>query len=275
MRTSSFGSELRTAVGSLGLLGVLLATGSCAKKADIPDPPDVSPLVAKYDAPDGQVNARSLASALSGAVQLAGSIAGTGLAVYLRDLVQRVREAAAQSQAAENTSGRLQSPDVQLDAHVTVTRTCSGWNPADTTPNPGLNGQVLLNGVVKNDIALPTVWGNTLGRCLQTVQVDGQPLKMFVDGSIVLQNVSPEAPLFVTLSGKFGSENALPALDGTADFRVLSNGQVEVRAHAPDGGDVIVFFGNGEAGMRGANGRFICSVEQRLCTGPDGRSIQW
>jgi len=275
MRTSSSGSELRARLATAGLLCGAIGASSCMKEAEIPDPPDVSGLVRVYESPDGEVNAASVAAGLVNGVQIASTVAGTGLGLYLREVANRVHESAALEVSRDRLNDRLEQPEIEIDASIVVTRVCNGWLDPNAPPNAAQNGLVEAHGVVRNDLPLPTVWGNSVGRCLQSVPVEARTVQLFFEGSYVVEVTGAGEPIFIQLAGSFGSGQASSVVSGTRDFRVLPNGQVEVRAPAPTGGDVIVFFGAGEIGVRGANGRFVCSLDAHTCTSPRGEVFQW
>jgi hypothetical protein len=271
MRTSSFASDL----GRLLLAAMVdVCSGACAKDAEIPAPPDVSPILAIYDEPDGRVDAATAASVLTDAVAVAAVISLSGVGVEFRDLFRSVRARADEELARVREDGSLEEPDFEIDASVTLRRTCNGWSDPDAAPDPMQNGVLEAHGVVSDDVVVPRVWGHTMGACLQMTDTMGTTVRSSFQGTFVLDETPKGDAFFALFDGILGTP-ITPSLTGEHDFRVLRSGEIEVRAAAKGGGFVIAFVGSDEVGLRGSNGRYVCALARRFCESPDGRGFQW
>lgn len=267
MRISSFASEVV-------LAALVVSSASCAKEAEIPAPPDVSPIIRIYDAPDGRVDVATVASVLTDAVVFAGIVSLSGVGVEFRELFRSVRGRAEDELANVRSSGRLDEPGFTIDASVTVRRVCNGWGDTSAAPDAMRNGVLEAHGIVSDDLVVARVWGHSLASCLQTSDAMGLTLRTSFQGTFVLDESPKGEAFFVQFDGIVGSP-ITPSITGEHDFRVLESGEIEVRAAAKGGGYVIAFVGGDEIGVRGSNGRYVCALARRFCTSPDGVGFQW
>lgn len=278
MRTCSCVSERAGAAArrlALASRGLALVTGSlaCAREVEVPTQPAAAPLVRAYEAPDGVVDPVTVGATAATAVTFTTTLAGSGLLVFLNDLVNAVQEASSAQIDRVTDDDELDPDEVKLDAVVRVRMICNGWDELDTPPNAERDGVVEALGVVRANVLDPTITA-TATRCRQSEPVGPATFRFSFGGRLVVYPFAvPEQPLLVQLDGAFESRNA--ALRGAFDFRILADGQLELRLPAPTGGSLVFFIGAGALGVRGSNGTFTCTLESRVCTGPAGEQFQW
>ncbi len=275
MRTCSYASERARAAALAMAVTTALTMGSlaCAREVEIPTQPDVAPLVQAYESPDGVVDSVTVAATAATAVTFTTAIAGSGLLVFLGDLVQSVQEASNEQTERVQEDDELDPHRVKFDAVVRVRRVCSGWNEPGSAPDPDRDGIVDALGVVRDNVLEPTITG-TATRCRQSQRVGSSELRFSYDGGLtVFPFAVPGQPLLVQLDGVFESRGV--TIRGAFDFRVLASGRVELRLPAPTGGSLVFSAGEGTIGVRGSNGTFTCALDARICTGPAGEPFQW
>ena len=264
MRTYSFVFER-----ALVLVAVSLG---CARVNDVPDPPDVSSIVAAYEHPDGVVDAEAVVRELPVAVAIARGIAESGIPEFVNEILSTVRDSA-DDRIAVTSGSDLQSSDVHIDALLRVRRVCNGLTDDSAPADPARNGQLDLRAVVRGNKLQPTVWGSTIGRCIETVTVEGHAERLFFDGGLTLHpHGKDDATVLVRVDGRVGVRDH--ELASAFDFRLVNRESVELRARAR-GGWIVFYLSPDRFGVRGSNGDFTCSLESHVCRRVGGGSVRW
>jgi hypothetical protein len=265
-------------VETLVLAAGLLVTACVSAKmnVDIPESPDMEPLVESYDFPDAPFSVdllQGLVQQLQDNIELLqdlGFLPESGGPV---DPVSLALAALSGEQGGGQTEGQQQTivvhgdvesqsqaivvggEEVSGDGYVEVTRICDGWGDA-AAPDAEANGTVNLTAVFSDQGFDAVIWGEATA-CKYRVG----DLKLLLDGSVSVYtgDMLPQwdgttfttgqaDELLVSFDGKVTATSKEPdgktkvtELPGTFDFRLLlAANSLEVSLNTPDGN--IVFF---------------------------------
>jgi hypothetical protein len=255
------GNVLR--IGAALAAGAVLAVGCGPSRVEVQAlPPEVQALNDVYDAPTGTVPPQAMQQILE-----------------LQQTLDLVSDARVVSRPLVGLRNRVQLGGLATDpatipgkdrplinASVTVTQTCVGWDPASTTPNPD-DGTIEVFSQFVGSVLQRTILG-TASSCRARADLPGSStLNVFLDGtfSLFLQGPLPadesQAAYLMAWNGTIGTASA--QAQTSFDFRVVPP-QVEVRIPVADG-DIIGSVGANEVTLRGANGTFGCSFTTFEC----------
>ncbi|MDB4938478.1 MAG: hypothetical protein JWP87_5450 [Labilithrix sp.] len=233
-------SDLRDALSlAVVALGSALPI-SCAP--ELPDPPDVSRLVASYAEPDGSVETSKPAAWLDAAEAQVDLLGGGNADSFVTGLVGRVNGLIGRASLPEGNDGAIRT---RVDGIANVRMKCGATDDA--------NADVQLE-IVDGQIA-PVLWG-IAHRCALWETLGASEA---YDGPFVMYRY-PGNDMLVRVDGTIVSSRQRIRLD----FRVAS-GRLETRVETPRGEVIATRSGQDDVIARAANGSFRCSRTLRTC----------
>lgn len=245
--------------------GGLAAAGCSEHRVEKPSPPEMSELIAAYEAPDA-IFASGDASEI--AVELAlidELLARTDLRTQLVAVLAEVLRGATDLSGGEDGTANV---SFEAGGYMRFTRICAGWTrPA--RPDRDVNGALLLTATFSESGLDPIVWGSAeacryrVGDVpieLDRVAASAAAVSVFWGSVPSVQAVS-ERTLLVDLDLDATIDRERSALD--IDFRSLVDGSLEYRIARPDGSLVARVGAAAGFSLRAANGVFDCDAELR------------
>jgi len=240
----------------------------------LPPAPDMNALVAKYQAPTGTIEPQQLDEVIAAGQARIAQLQLDWLPDLLAQSMTRLRERLDDNGVPSdpNAAPNLNHPGI--DATITLTQTCRGWDDPPGAANPQENGTLTLTAVIQNRTfrrALVAQATSCRGRIQPTNQIKvaaGTDLKVFVDGSIGIYFLGPvprtvaETHALVQISGQLGTM-ADGNASGEFDF-LIDYPHVEVSLDRPDG-NVILEVGLDGVTIRAANATYRCDAALQTC----------
>ncbi|HWZ91135.1 MAG TPA: hypothetical protein VNW92_19875, partial [Polyangiaceae bacterium] len=151
----------------LGALGAVLAFGCSSKLPEVtkPTPPDLSSVIASYDAPTAPLDAQTISELIAPAHDLDTAITRLGIDQSVIDAAVQAFNARLDGTHASSAgvSRIAQGVTTSTQGYLQVTRICNGWG-AEPTPDSAHNGVITLTAGFTNDTIDPIVWG-TFSAC--------------------------------------------------------------------------------------------------------------
>jgi hypothetical protein len=254
-------------------LAALAALGCAKQSVDVPEPPDMSGLLAAYQAPSAPLSAATVAEIVARRTELVDQFERLGgLEPVLASLgalggqTDVTSSALAGPGETESLSSALQAGGITVtgDGFLTLTRVCTGWEAA-ASPDPA-DGSIALTAVFSDEGFEAVVWGEARD-C--RYRFDGHDLRL--DGQVRLHTGT------LLVGGADGAELTID-FDGSAEvdgqgssstfsFRVaFSSSRVEIELDVSAGN--VVFFADEVTksyGFRAANGTWTCDFEAGIC----------
>lgn len=273
---------------ALLLLSLVLLGCDDRRTVDKPTPPDMSSVVASYEAPDGIFDQTSARAALDAYAARLASVEDLGLHQEVIDsLDQALDEALASAKSTTSRQGELgtSAQALSLDANGTLSirRICGGWGPAPVPDEA--NGSLSLRVNFSETGLDPVIWG------------EADACKYLVGGiaQISIDEGSGRTPgdvrAWLGRSSTFESFGNEPIifdvdLDTTVEgvaAPVVFNFRVDVQAQslafAVDAlpGKVVVSVGDlsGTLSVVAQNGSFDCDLALAQCTSDTGQSFSF
>ena len=236
-----------------------VATVGCGPPRVIKPPaPDMTELVASYEAPDADFDFADAPSIAAALVAVDSLLERTSLRDQLVDVLREVLDEALDYSDPEDDLPL----DIEADGYMIVTRTCAGWS-SPATPDREQNGALLVNATFSERGLDPIVWGSAAAcRYLSAdarIQLD-QPFGA-VDavsvfwGESVERETLAERALLVDLNLAASIDDQPLTLD--FDFRSLRNGNIEYRIPTA-GGSLVAEVADDRVRVRAANGTYDC-----------------
>lgn len=263
MGTSSFVSELRR-VASYAALCALASAGCKQDDLTLPQPPDVSGVLASYEMPDSSIGvgeAPEVAASTEDFLQLLDQL---GLDAYVTEVLDALNKYVDDNDIPVEP----RDPDVLIDAALVITRTCAGWGLPRPPIDPEANGQIRLNVNVEGSVLSRTLWG-TATRCKQTITLSDADLDVSIDGALTIYMIDPPGTALASQSWLVIIDGTVTAgarsFTGTFDARV-SPGLIEVRIPIGDKHLIAAIDAEGRVILRDASGVFTCDVAATTCT---------
>ncbi len=262
------------------VLAALVVFGCAKPSVDAPEPPDMSGVLAAYQAPSAPLSAATVAEVVAKRAEIVGHLERLGgLEPVLASLGVLGGQTDATSSAlvgssaglgaggdTESLSSALQAGGITVtgDGFLTLTRVCTGWEDA-ASPDPA-DGSIALTAVFSDEGFEAVVWGEAR-EC--RYRFDGHDLRL--DGQVrvhtgtLLVGGAEGAELTVDFDGS--AEVDGQGFSSTFSFRVaLSSSRVEVELDVSAGN--VVFFADEVTktyGFRAANGTWTCDFEAGTC----------
>jgi hypothetical protein len=258
--------------GAAGALVGLAAWSliACEDDVDIPQGPDMLPLVAQYNSPTGTLNEENVATVAEAA------------AVEFR-VIEQIGDldfVVATFNAVDDTIEDFAAPDGDPDDDIGGTVKVNGIARVQTIC-PGVadrldreaNGTLNMNVPFTESRLAPVLFGG-FNECifrvpgsaiaLTPVTLDS-PINAYVGPGVRFNLQGLDSILFQLPDGtvRFGTGETTPF---ETDFRRWVDGRLEVRVEVEDG-DVVPFINRQtlSAGIRAKNGSFCCDFGERQC----------
>ena len=229
-------SDLARAV----LVAVLVS--GCAREVSVPDPPDMTPLVASYREPDGTFSADDPGPVLDDASAQLAVLGGMDMSTFLTAMMTSI------AQRLDGT-GLGKSGDrapTRVDAVLSLELACGD-----------ASGSIEVTTVLENSQLSHVLWGKATRCRVASVALDGS-VAIYRYGAVDLG--FSEASFLVRVDGTVTAGKKHRA---AFDFRVTA-GAVQTRIPTASG-DVIVERHGTDLLVRAANGSFTCSLLRRTC----------
>jgi hypothetical protein len=267
------------------LAGVSLGLACSAPPPEVkkPPPPDMSELIAAYEAPTAELDPETAAEVLEAVDALVAQLGDLGLTDQLLDTInttidEQLERTGETSSALGVEQGeqleKLQQRAIKGGAYLLATRICGGFG-AEPVPDP-LNGKITLTVGLSGDALDPVMWGQFAG-CkyrFSESQVEltgqredepgsysiyvGETLKL---GDFALSTILMQLSVWAELNG---NGQLLEA-----DFRInVESLALDLRIPV-EGGHVIAHADSTLVGVSATNGEFSCDAEARACSAGD------
>jgi hypothetical protein len=268
-------STFSCALASPALACVAAALAGCGPDPlPLPPAPDLNALVTKYQAPTGTIDPQNLGQVMAAGQARLGQLQLDWLPDLLAQLMTQLRAQLDDSGVPNDPSAAPNLGHPGIDATISLTRTCPGWDDPPGAANAQENGTLSLTAVIQNRTFRRTLAGaatSCRARIQPTNQIavaTGGDLKGFVDGSIAIYFYGPvpktvaETHALVQISGQVGTMSGGNA-SGEFDF-VIDYPHVEVSLDRPDG-NVILEVGLDGVTIRAANATYQCDAALQTC----------
>lgn len=255
-----------------------------AQPIDKPEPPDMTALVAAYDAPDGTLDQAAVAALTAELLERAPIVAQLGFDVTIAGVVdqaaQSSEEPSSETTSVPGSDAELAADEggslLQGEGYLVITRICNGWSSPAVAAKE--NGRMALTAGFTEAGLDPVVWG-TLTECKYLfddtpVTVGGRGSDD--DGDVRLHLASKDLlsnPLLFDLDAEV-TLGVDPPRDVDFDFRILPGQGFELRLPATNG-HVVVQVADGQLGtIRADNGDFTCDLGAGTCTNEAGEVVE-
>jgi hypothetical protein len=237
----------------------------CIAGLDLPEPPAVAHLEARYDAPTAVLSAANAEAVVRDFVDRRDELAELDdFSTIVRALVRFDEEVTTRSEG-DATLVEVKGVPIRADAVITITGDCPGWRD-----EPPVVDALELTVVVERSRLTPIAWGTVEG-C--RFELSRGELSARVQLSAELVGYVPtllsedEGPRIIYLGYALTelaiNDAALPARSG--DFRRVGT-RLELLLPVPGGTVVAYAAHDGSAiGVRAANGEWTCFPLDRRC----------
>lgn len=261
-----------------------LAAACGAQPVDKPKPPDMTALVAAYDAPSGVFDEAAVDALTAELLERAPIVERLGLDVSVAGVVDQAVDASDDpekesasvpgggSEVGADESGSL----LQGEGFLLITRTCDGWTSPPVAAKE--NGSMMLHAGFTEAGLDPVVWG-TLTECkylFDDTQVTVGGRGNDDDGDVRLHLAEKDIlsnPLLFDLDAEvtLGTD---PPRDVDFDFRILPGKGFELRLPATNGPVVVQVVDGTLGSIRAKNGVFTCDLAAGTCTNEAGEVVK-
>ena len=266
------------------MVAFALIGGSCVPSVDIPEPPNMQPLLLAYAAPTANVGPDVMTDWADVIADARQAIEESALSEQLLVLVERTQAELHSSGGEEGTIVVNGVPVPQPFGVIRLDHVCSGWDEGAEGGDPEFDGSIELTMTLEQGLIGSVVWG-IFDKCRWRRTLGSRSLEVEYDGEIRAH-----------FGGSFGT--GTPARDRAITFDVngtaLIDGEgIPIRRSfrlAPAGEDDIldgrldiligteeeeffVFFFRARdfaTGVHDETGRFFCSLEKRECASQSG-----
>lgn len=268
---------------ALSLLSFACAIGCSSKLPEVqkPTPPDMSNVIARYDAPTAPLDAQSISELLAPARELDAQIQKLGIDQSVIDAAVQAfnqRLAGAHADSAGVSSVR-QAVTTQDTGYLQVTRICNGWG-AMPTPDQATNGAITLTAGFTNDTIDPVVWG-TFSACeyaldgdqIELTGTDANPgsFDAYLGGALQGDQIGTLPLIFSVNLGATANDTSYTL---TGDFKIDPSAELlELRVTTSEGDLLVDFTDTSLVGVRATNGAFSCDETQNQCVTSDGNQV--
>jgi hypothetical protein len=267
------------------LVGALACSGE-PEPVKKPPAPDMSELVAAYEAPTAELTADTAAPVFDAVTTLVERLAELGLEEQLIDTINTTIEQQLNQVDGETgkTSsglgveagqplGKLQQPVAKGDAYLLATRICGGFSETPM-PDPE-NGSITLTLGVSGDFVDPVLWGKfnackyqLAGNNVLLTGRDGQPgsYSIYAGENLKLTDFSLSTLLLqLSLWIELNDVGEPFEFDFMLNVETL---EIATRIQLEEG-YVIARAGTTLVGVSATNGEFTCDAAARVCESGD------
>jgi hypothetical protein len=250
-----------------------LSLASCAEPVDIPEAPNMQPLLLAYASPTANVRAEVMAEWANSILDTQQVIEQTELPEQLLVLVEKLQNAIDSSSGAEGV--------------IRLHHVCSGWDDTQEG-DPDVDGIIDLTLTLERGRIGPVVWGvfdecrwaQTVGDRSIEVEYDGEIRAHFggafgTDARVRDREVTFEVVGVATRDGASLPIESSFRLDLGRALRI-GDAHLDILVEIERGEFFVFFFRAADftSGVHDATGRFFCSLEERICEKPSG-SFSW
>jgi hypothetical protein len=261
-------------------IALLTLVPGCTDDPDIPEGPNMLPLVEIYDEPPGTLDAQNVEEVAMLAAEQLAKVAELGDLDFVVETLQDVTETVddfSEEGGDDDTGGQ-----VPVNGVARFQTICPGWVPGEKVDQEA-NGALNITLPFRDSRYLTVIFGS-FARCRFRVvnrQEQVTPIRVELNSAIagyigpgIKLDLSNLQSVLFQLEGTGNFDDEEP-VDIELDFRVFTAGKVETRVPA-QGGDVIPFVEEGVArvGIRAANGTFCCEFEERICIQTEATSCE-
>lgn len=243
----------------------------CKDDVDIPEGPDLTPLVNEYDSPSGTLDEENVARVAAVATEKLETVESIGDLDFVVDTLNATKDTVEDFAAADGDPDPDVGGTVRVSGVARVRTICPG---VTGELDASVNGTLNVNVPFRENRLSPVVFG-AFDRCsFRVAREEGgaRTIPVLIDSSIAANigtGVSFElAGLDAVLYRLKGTAkvSAAPTFDLDTDFRTFRDGRVEVRVAAADG-DVIPFVNRDTlaSGIRTRDADFCCDFGERVC----------
>jgi hypothetical protein len=231
--------------------GVLMSAAGCGGPAEIPSTPDLSALLASYDAPSAMLDGDTVMTVLDDAPPLQDLAAGFRSTNYVVDGVDKV----------SGSTGERASDRIRLQGAIHVTMRCPGALGAPVY-DAATNGTFSLTIAVAQN-AIRRVIGGQATNCALRGTLLGRPIPVKVDGPVALDlggDISLRSRwsgrLLVSLPGELTIDDRLVLTNLSARY---DDNSFEHLFHLPNGSTVVIAVTSDSIRVRARNGSWVCN----------------
>lgn len=266
----------------LPTLAITVCLVGCYDEVEKPVPPDMSALVAAYEAPSGTFDDVTVAEVVDYIDGLDDAFA-LALPDEIRNMFSGLSGSVAEPEAqpaseVETANGVI---TIEGDAFVILTRICDGW--LDPPVADAANGHLALNANFTDISIDPVVWLTT-SACRYTgdqatIEIVAGPrsdvgdIRLYIGPGVTADNLADRAYI-VDVEVEASIDLGLGPVDSSIDvdfsFDPVTE-QLSVRVPTSSG-DIIATTTTDKdlLGVEAANGDFSCDPTDRSCTGDNG-----
>ena len=255
---------------------------------EIPESPDMQPLLSAYATPTANVGSTLMAEWDDPIVETRQAIEESALPEQLLALVEGLQEALHSSRDAEGVIEVNGHAVEEPNGVIRLNHVCSGWDEDAEVRDPNVDGSIDLTATLQGGSIAPVVWGAFHGcrwkRALVNRRIeasyDGEIQAHFGESFYTDTVVRKREITFAVTGALLLGGTSFPIrrsfridLDGAGD---ILDGRLDVLIETEEQEHFVFFFRGGllAAGIEDATGRFFCSLEERRCDKSSG-SFFW
>ncbi|MGB8222117.1 MAG: hypothetical protein WCF10_05995 [Polyangiales bacterium] len=277
---------MRNCLASL-MFAFAMTVSSCVPSVDIPEAPDMDPVLSAYAEPTATVLADVMAVSAEPILEAKRVIEETAVSEQLLVLIEKLQkeiDSAGEGEGAIVVNGvSVSEPNGAIRLH----HVCSGWEDTQDG-DPDFDGTIAPTLTLHQGLIGAVVWA-TFDRCRWKRTVGNRSLEIEYDGEIsahfgesfrtdtLLRNreITFEVIGNVVVNGRSSPIDRSFRL-GLAGAHEVLNGRLDILIGTRSGGSFVFFFRATDfpSGVQDATGRFSCSLEERTCDRPSG-SFSW
>jgi len=268
-------STFSCALPSTAIACVAAALAGCGPgPLPLPPGPDVSALVAKYQAPTGTIEPQELDQVMAQGQARIAQLQLDWLPDFVAQSLTRLRARLDDNGVPDDPSTPPNLNHPGIDATIRLTQICRGWDDPPGAANAGENGTRTFTAVIQNRTLRRALVASAIS-CRDQIQPTNQiavapsdNLKVFLGGSLAIYFEGPvpktvaDTHALVQIMGQVGTMDGGNA-SGEFDF-VIDYPHVEVSLDRPDG-NVILEVGLDGVTIRAANATYRCDAALQTC----------
>jgi len=266
----------------------LVAFGACVPSVEIPEPPDMQPLLSAYAEPTAEVGSDLMAEWADPIVETQQAIEETSVPEQLLTLVEELQaelDASADGEAVIMMDG---TPVSEPTGVIRLHHVCSGWGEEAEARDPAVDGTIDLTLTLQGGSIQPVVWGifdgcrwkQTSGERTVEAGYDGE-IRAYFETPFRPDTVIRDRVITFGVTGVVmvdGAERPLRRSFRLALYgaRRILGGRLDILVETGDREYFVFFFRSRDfaVGLHDATGRYSCSLEERRCDGPS-RTFSW
>jgi hypothetical protein len=270
-----------------------LAVCSCVPSVDIPDPPDMEPVLSAYANPTANVWAELMDEWDDTILETKQVVEETSI---LDELLVPIEQLQAKIDSDEEGVIVIGDTEVsQPNGVIRLSHVCAGWDDAEAR-DPEVNGTIDLALTLEGSRLQPVVWGifdqcrwkrervvsKRFGKRLEEIDVeyDGEIRAHFGEPFLTDTRIR-QRPITFSMIGNATLDGRSIPIDQSVRVTLVSvrdilSARLDILIQTREGEHFVFFFRDRDiaAGVHDVTGRFSCSLEDRRCESPLG-SFSW